>query len=57
MINIKSGKHIWQVPFYENDFEEDNDTSESDDDSENNEEDNVKLAHQKKKYREIKKIE
>ena len=46
-MNLKQGRHIWQVPFYEDNFEEDNDTSESEDECEDDENETKKKTQDK----------
>ena len=52
-LNLQSGMHIWQVPFFEDTHDEDNDTSESEDsDSDSEEEESEKKDKKENALRE-----
>ena len=50
-LNLQDGKHVWQVPFFEDTHDEDNDTSDRDSSDDSDEELEKKDKPEKKRKR------
>ena len=56
-LNLQGGQHIWQIPFFEDSHDEDNDTTESEDSDDDEEEQDEEKTNKKKTEKTEKKME